>query len=65
MGGLSLWDRRELKKSMAVIYWLRLYICYIEAGFGLSTVAFAQDPSINHSLLIVDLSGGDKIAPKI
>ncbi len=37
-------------------------LCY---WFSPSTIAFVQDQHINHSLLIVDLSGGDKIAPKI
>ncbi len=36
-----------------------------DSRFSAPTIAFVTDQHINHSLLIVDLSGGDKIAPKI
>ncbi len=36
-----------------------------DSRFSAPTIAFVPDQCINHSLLIVDLSGGDKIAPKI
>ncbi|TKG02960.1 hypothetical protein FCV91_22045 [Vibrio lentus] len=51
--------------SVVRICLFRAYDMYLSYWFSPSTIAFVQDQHINHSLLIVDLSCGDKIAPKI
>ncbi len=63
MGGVRWWNGRVKEKrgynllAQAIDLLSKLNLAFLR-------VAFAQDPRINHSLLIVDLSGGDKIAPK-
>ncbi|CDT38016.1 hypothetical protein FCV53_02855 [Vibrio sp. F12] len=57
--------REGNKECATIIYRLIPSICYFEDVISLSITAFVQQQCINHSLLIVDLSGGDKIAPKI